>query len=104
MSNGDPPPVSSSPYIIICSRRTQVKLAKDAGDIVMAASLAAAEVCSFMEMKFHVKAEDMVDITKLQHDLMEGASAMKKAEAEAAAAEMFDLLTVLEHEFGEHDY
>ena len=104
MSNGDPPPVSSSAYIIICSGRTEVNLAKDADTIIMAAVRTAAQTCAFLEIKKKATATDMADITRLQHWLMEHGAELSKQEAKDKAAEMFSLLTILEHLYPPHDY
>lgn len=104
MSNGNPPPVSGSSYIIICSRRIQVKLAKTAAEIVIAVSSGAGELCAFMELKFNATPADMAAISQLQHFLMDNADALRWHEAHEKAEEMFALLTELEHKYPMHAY
>lgn len=71
MSNGDPP-VSGSPYIIICATRINIVAAVGTADMIKAASDGAAQLVSFMQLYYkHFKVEDCVPISTLQHELMD---------------------------------
>jgi hypothetical protein len=73
MSNGDPDPISGAPYIIVCSGRTDLALAKSYDDKVNAASQCAARFAAFMANEYSESDDfnaDLRPITTIQHQLM----------------------------------
>lgn len=105
MSNGDPDPISGAPYIIICSGRTDVALAKAYDDKVNAASHCAASFAAFMATTYGDAegfAENLRPVTTIQHQLMNHAIGKHKLshdELEAKFIELFAAMTTLEGEY-----
>ena len=105
MSNGDPDPVSGSPYIIICNGRTAVALAKNYDDKVVAASTCAATFAAFMGIVYGNAvdfATDLAPITTIQHELMNhalGVHAFSHDKLDAKFIALFDAMTALEREY-----
>lgn len=100
MSNGDPPPQSSAPYIIICSGRIEVESAKATEGKIVAASLCAARFSAFMQVAYGEGIEDALQpLSVIQHHLMVSFYQMNKSEAEAKIAEMFDCMTAIENAY-----
>ena len=72
MSNGDPPPVSASSYIIICNGRIERAAAANSEGEIVAASRCAAQLCSFIESNAaQFDPSDCHQISVLQHELMD---------------------------------
>lgn len=99
MSNGDPPPTSAAPYIIICSRRTQASGTKDPIGKIIAASRCAAELCAFIEANNTIQPGDFAAVSAFQHEMMDNMHSWSKDEAVAKVEEMFALLDDLEDKF-----
>lgn len=93
------PPVSSSPYIIICSGRTEVLAAKDAVGKIVAANRCAKDLCSFIESTHTVAPGDFESVSAKQHELMDGMGTMSKREVDEQVEAMFELLDELEDKF-----
>lgn len=71
MSNGDPP-VSGSPYIIICNGRIGVATASTDEERINAASQAAASLVSYLQTKYRAfNPADCFKISQIQHALMD---------------------------------
>lgn len=65
-------PVSGSPYIIICQARINLALAKDDNERIQAVSNGAATLTAFMQIYYkHFKNADCLNLSTLQHTLME---------------------------------
>lgn len=99
MSNGDPPPASTSTYIIICSIRTEILAAKDSTAKIVITNRGAAQLCSFIESNHDINKADFHPISVLQHELMDGILTLKKSEVDAKVAEMFELFDELEDKY-----
>lgn len=105
MSNGDPPPVSESPYIIICSGRTEVALAKNYDDKVIAATQCSARFAAFMGIQYGKSddfAEDLRPITTIQHQLMNhaiGQHNLTHNELDTKFSDLWAAMTVMEGEY-----
>lgn len=99
MSNGDPPPMSGSPYIIICSIRTELLAAKNAVEKIVVVNHGAGWLCSFMELAFEAKPEDFAEISKLQHELMDGMMTLSKDEVDDLCKQMIKLFYILEKKY-----
>lgn len=96
------PPTSTAAYIIICSRRIDALMTDDPKEKIKAASDCAAQLVTYLAVRLgykltgaHTKA-----ISDLQHEMMERLNELKKEEADAKVAEMFDLCDALEKQFG----
>lgn len=99
MSNGDPPPTSAAPYIIICSIRTELLAAKDSVEKIVIVNRGAAQLCSFMELAYEAKPEDFVDVSALQHELMDGMMTLSKDEVDDLCKQMVKLFYILEKKY-----
>jgi hypothetical protein len=88
-----------STYIIICGRQTQVLATDDPKQKIVAASLCAGEVVSFLSQAAKVTMADVQEISDLQHTMMNGIVMYTQAQAEQRCVEMFDLLDELEDKF-----
>lgn len=103
MSNGVP--VSGSSYIIICSIRTEIDHASDPQGKVVATSKGAAQFSAFMELRYKLRAEDLKEISDLQHEMMNELHSYDLDGANLVCQEMVRLMYVLEKKFsGRQDY
>lgn len=94
-----PPPISGSSYIIICSIRTELLAAKDAVEKIVIVNRGAGWLCSFMELAYEAKPEDLAEISVLQHTLMDGILTLSKDEVESKCTEMVKLFYRLEKKY-----
>lgn len=103
MPNGTPD--SGAPYIIICSSRIAVAIAKEPTEKLNAVSKGASELCSYYALRLRNTLDPLKlkPISKLQHEIMDNLG-MKKDEAEAKCLEMLGLMDALEHELGSGTY
>lgn len=95
------PPNSRAPYIIICSSRTDVLEAGTAAKKICAASRGAATLVAHLA-EVHgeeVMSSDTLEISDLQHEMMDNLKKYTKPQAEAKCKEMFKLLYELEGKF-----
>lgn len=105
MSNGDPPPISETPYIIICSGRTGVALATTYDEKVIAATTCSARFAAFMGIKYGESDDftnDLRPITVIQHELMNHAIGQHKLsheELDQKFTDLFAAMTTLEGEY-----
>lgn len=105
MSNGGPPPVSGSSYIIICNGRIGVAAGKGLEAKICAASNCAAQLCSFIESSYEgVDKADFGPVSELQHYLMDNLKTIRPKECDEKIAGLFDLLDALEDKYSEHNY
>lgn len=95
----DPPPMSGSPYIIICSIRTDLLAAKDATEKICVVNRGAGWLCVFMEIQHDAPPSDFADISKLQHELMDGMLTLKKHEVDEKCEQMVKLFYRLERKY-----
>lgn len=105
--SSDPPPVSGSPYIIICSGRMDVAIANSFPAELAAASRCAKELCAYIGVRHKGAANlhsDMHPVSVLQHEMMDNMNTWGKRKVETKIAEMFNLLDELEHKYPEHAY
>lgn len=105
MSNGDPDPISGAPYIIICSGRTSVALARDYDSKVVMAAHCAAGFAAFMESEYGSRDDfndDLRPVTVIAHQLMNHAIGQHKLsheELDAKFTELWAAMTALEDEY-----
>ena len=99
MSTPNPRRNSGAPYIIICSRRTLVLAAKTIVEKICHASECAAELVGHMAIVHKLKPEDTLEISDLQHYLMDNLTKLNKREAQAKIDEMFRLCYELEEKY-----
>lgn len=104
MSNGDPPPQSAAPYIIICSGRMAVANAKSPEEKAVAVSLCAGQLCSYMGIRYRSSLDpaDMHNISMLQHELMDyldGKISLTKSQVDAKVEELIVAFYVLEQKY-----
>lgn len=99
--SGDPPPVSGSPYIIICSIRTELLAAKSATEKIVVVNRGAAQLCAFMEIKHDATAADFLDISNLQHELMDMLEhkRLDESKVDAKCKQMVKLFYQLERKY-----
>lgn len=99
--SGEPPPVSGSPYIIICSGKIHFAASKNVTEAIQALSNCAAQLTSHITLanKDEIQPSDTREISDLQHSLMVNMEIMGKDEVEVSAKEMFRLLYALEEKF-----
>lgn len=65
-------PVSGAPYIIVCDSRIGIATASDENGKIQAASRGAAQLTSFMQGYYkNFKDSDCVNISVIQHELMD---------------------------------
>lgn len=102
--SGEPPPVSGSPYIIICSSRTELLAAKSSAEKIVAVNRGAAQLCSFMETQYSATPTDFLEISNLQHELMDGLEIMDKDTVDAKCKEMVGLFYQLERKYDDSGY
>ena len=104
MSNGDPPPDSGAPYIIICSGRTDAGLANAYDDKVRAVASCAAQFAAFMGQEYGSEdfKADIQPLAHLQHQLMNhaiGVHVLTHDELDAIFVQMFAEMSRLEGEY-----
>lgn len=96
-------PVSGSPYIIICDSRIGIATAQDDAGKICAASRGAAQLVSFMQTYYkNFKDSDCLNISALQHSLMDhvnGKIPMTPEQVEAKIKAMVKEMYELEKRF-----
>jgi hypothetical protein len=104
MSNGDPPPVSGAPYIIICSRRIDHALASNEEEEIQAASRCAADLTAYLQVRYRssFNPADCENISVLQHALMDHVrdeAKLSKDEVDAKVQSIFSECDALEQKY-----
>lgn len=100
------PPVSGSPYIIICNGRIGLQLAQGTAEQILVASGCATALACYMGLRHKGAANlpaDLQSISVAQHWLMDNLGAKKK-DVDAKIAEMFEMFDALEQKYAEVGY
>ena len=96
---------SGAPYIIICSARIAVAIAKESTDKLNAVSQGASQLCTYYAVRMRSALDNtkLLPISELQHYIMDNLG-MQKEEAEEKCTEMLALMDALERDLGSGSY